>query len=242
MMTVNEVSKLTVLSIRALQYYDTIGLLKPNDYTESGYRLYDDTALERLQQILLFKELEFPLKEIREIIDAPNFDRNKALEQQIELLTMKIEHLENLIDFARGIKMLGGKKMDFTVFDTKKIDEYSKRAKEQWGKTPEYKEFEEKAKHRTDEEEKDMMNKFMQIFAEFGQMMELEPEEEKVQLQVKKLQDYITEHFYHSTKTILSSLGKMYSGGGEFTENIDQVGGAGTAEFSSRAIEIYCIE
>lgn len=79
MMTVNEVSKLTGVSIRTLQYYDTIGLLKPIEYTESGYRLYDDTSLERLQQILLFKELEFPFKEIKKIIDAPNFDRNKAL-------------------------------------------------------------------------------------------------------------------------------------------------------------------
>ena len=69
MMTVNEVSKLTGVSIRTLQYYDTIGLLKPAEYTESGYRLYDDTSLERLQQILLFKELEFPLKEIKKIID-----------------------------------------------------------------------------------------------------------------------------------------------------------------------------
>ena len=79
MMTVNEVSKLTGVSIRTLQYYDSIGLLKPVEYTESGYRLYDDTSLDRLQQILLFKELEFPLKEIKGIIDAPNFDRNKAL-------------------------------------------------------------------------------------------------------------------------------------------------------------------
>ncbi len=68
MMTVNEVSKLTGVSIRTLQYYDTIGLLKPIEYTESGYRLYDDTSLERLQQILLFKELEFPLKEIKQLI------------------------------------------------------------------------------------------------------------------------------------------------------------------------------
>ena len=89
MMTVNEVSKLTGVSIRTLQYYDTIGLLKPDGYTASDYRLYDDTALERLQQILLFKELEFPLKEIKRIIDAPDFDRDKALSQQIELLTMK---------------------------------------------------------------------------------------------------------------------------------------------------------
>ena len=174
MMTVNEVSKLTGVSIRTLQYYDTIGLLKPIEYTESGYRLYDDTSLERLQQILLFKELEFPLKEIKKIIDAPNFDSNKALEQQIELLTMKKEHLENLISFARGIKGIGVKYMDFKVFDTRKIDEYSKRAKEQWGDTPEYHEYEEKAKNMTEVQQKDVINSFMLIFAEFGKLKDQE--------------------------------------------------------------------
>ena len=240
MMTVNEVSKLTGVSIRTLQYYDSIGLLKPSRYTESGYRLHDDTSLERLQQILLFRELEFPLKEIKEIMDAPNFDRTKALEQQIEMLTLKREHLDNLIHFALGIKMLGVRHMDFTAFDTRKLDEYSKRAREQWGKTREYKEFEEKAKNWTDHEQKDMVNDFMRIFAEFGQMKELSPSDEKVQAQVKKLKGYITEHFYECSEEILSCLGKMYSGGGEFTENIDAVGGAGTAEFTDQAIQIYC--
>ena len=84
------------------------------------------------------------------------------------------------------------------------------------------------------------MNEFMQLFAEFGQMVSMDPAAEKVQLQVKKLQDYISKHFYHCTNEILSSLGKMYSGGGEFTENIDNVGGIGTAEFTNKAIEIYC--
>lgn len=168
MMAVNEVSKLTGVSIRTLQYYDTIGLLKPIEYTESGYRLYDDTSLERLQQILLFKELEFPLKEIKKIIDAPNFDRNKALEQQIELLTMKKEHLENLISFARGIKGIGVKYMDFKVFDTRKIDEYSKRAKEQWGQTSEYKEFEEKTKNWTKDDEATVANEFMIDYINWG--------------------------------------------------------------------------
>ena len=239
-MTVNEVSKLTGVSIRALQYYDTIGLLKPSDYTESGYRLYDDTALERLQQILLFKELEFPLKEIKQIIDAPNFDRAKALEQQIELLTMKKEHLENLIHFALGIKWLGVKKMDFTVFDTRKLDEYAERAKQQWGQSEQYKEFEEKSKDWTKEDELHMANDFMKVFEEFGAMKHLDPAAEQVQAQVKKLQDYITEHFYKCTNEILLSLGKMYSGGGEFTENIDKAGGEGTAEFTAKAIEIFC--
>ena len=101
MMTVNEVSKLTGVSIRTLQYYDKIGLLHPAEYTEAGYRLYDDAALETLQQILLFRELEFPLRDIKKIVESPDFDRSKALEQQIELLTLKKEHLENLIEHRR---------------------------------------------------------------------------------------------------------------------------------------------
>ena len=125
MMTVNEVSKLTGVSIRALQYYDKIGLLHPSGHTQAGYRLYDDTALEKLQQILLFRELEFPLKDIKRIIESPSFDRTKALEQQIALLTLKKEHLENLIELARGIKKTGVTKMDFSAFDTKKIKEYT---------------------------------------------------------------------------------------------------------------------
>lgn len=121
MRTVNEVSKLSGVSVRTLQYYDRIGLLHPTGHTQSGYRLYDDTALEKLQQILLFRELEFPLKDIKKILSDPNFDRGKALEQQIELLTMKKEHLENLIHFARGIWMIGVKTMDFSVFETKRL-------------------------------------------------------------------------------------------------------------------------
>ena len=117
MMTVNEVSKLTGVSIRALQYYDKIGLLHPAEYTEAGYRLYDDTALERLQQILLFRELEFSLKEIQSILQSPDFDRDRALDQQICLLTLKKEHIENLITFARGLKQVGGMNMDFSAFD-----------------------------------------------------------------------------------------------------------------------------
>ena len=80
MMTVNEVSKLTGVSVRTLQYYDKIGLLSPASYTEAGYRMYDEKALERLQHILLFKELQFPLKEIKGILDSSDFDRNRALE------------------------------------------------------------------------------------------------------------------------------------------------------------------
>ena len=239
MKTVNEVSKLTGVSIRALQYYDKIGLLKPTEYTGAGYRLYDDAALERLQQILLFRELEFPLKDIKEIITGSGFDKRKALKQQIELLTLKKEHIENLIAMCRGLKTRGVKKMDFAAFDSSKIDEYTKRAKEQWGKTPEFKEFEEKTKDRTKSEEQSIMADFMKIFEAFGALKEKDPASIEAQELVQKLHSFITEHFYKCTDEILSGLGKMYAGGGEFTENIDKAGGKGTAEFTDKAIQKY---
>ena len=235
-MTVNEVSKLTGVSIRTLQYYDKIGLLKPTGRTDAGYRLYDDTALEKLQQILLFRELEFPLKEIKNIMESPSFDRKKALEQQITMLTLKKEHLENLISFARGIKAIGVKNMDFSAFDTKKLDEYAKKAKEFYGKTPEYREYEEKAKGRSKQKEEEVQARLLGIFAEFGEIRQENPASEQAKKLVQKLQDFITEHFYTCTDDILKMLGKMYAGGGEFTENIDNVGGTGTAEFVYRAI------
>lgn len=240
MKTVKEVSRLTGVSIRTLHYYDSIGLLQPTKITESGYRLYDDTALERLQHILLFRELQFPLKEIKGILDSPQFDRNKALEQQITLLQLKKEHLENLIDLARGIKMIGVKKLDFSAFDTKKLDEYAKQAKESYGQTEEYKEFEEKSKDWTKEDVAAINKEFMEIFVEFGKMKDKKAEDEAVQEQVEKLRGYITEHFYNCSTKVLSGLGKMYAGGGSMTENIDKAAGKGTAEFVGEAIEVYC--
>ena len=208
MRTVNEVSKLTGVSIRTLQYYDKIGLLKPTGYTQAGYRLYDDTALEKLQQITL--------------------------------LTLKKEHLENLIDLARGIKKMGVKHMDFSAFDTKKIDEYAAQAKATWGTTDEYHEYKDKAKGRTAEQQKSINIQMMNIFAEFGESRDGDPASEQAQNLVKKLQDFITKHFYTCTNEILASLGKMYVDGGDFTANIDKAGGVGTAEFVDKAIEIYC--
>ena len=202
--------------------------------------MYDEACLERLQHILLFKELQFSLKEIKEIIDSSDFDRNRALEQQIELLTMKKEHLENLILFARGIYGLGVRYMDFSVFDTKKMDEYARQAKETWGKTEAYKEFEEKQKNYSSNDTQRINVELMNFFVEFGQMKDLDTGSIEVQEQVKKLQAFITEHFYTCTDKILAGLGKMYSGGGSITENIDAAGGEGTAEFVTKAIEIYC--
>ena len=228
MMTVNEVSKLTGVSIRALQYYDKIGLLHPAEYTEAGYRLYDNTTLERLQQILLFRELEFSLKEIQSILQSPDFDRDRALDQQICLLTLKKEHIENLITFARGLKQVGGMNMDAT------------KAKEKCQHTNAYQEYTQKNKGRSKDAEEALARGLMLIFSDFGKCKDGDPALPEAQALVKRLQAYISENYYQCTPEILQTLGAMYGAGGEFTENIDKAGGEGTAKFVERAISIYC--
>lgn len=239
MMTVKKVSELTGVSVRTLQYYDKIGLLPSSGHTESGYRLYDEDALDKLQQIMMFRELEFPLKEIKSIMTSPGYDSKTALAKQIELLELKKQHIENLITFARGIKMFGVKAVDFSKYDRSKLDEYAKKAKEQWGHTKEYAEMQEKEKNRTEAETEQLTEKLMQIFVEFGEMKHQLPESEEVQAQVKKLQDFITENCYTCSDKILAGLGKAYAGGGEMSDNINDAGGIGTADFAARAIEIY---
>lgn len=116
MKTVKEVSELTGISVRTLHYYDEIGLFKPTEVTEAGYRLYDDKAIERLGQILVFRELDLPLADIKLIMDNPDLDRNSVLAKQREMLCLKKLRLERII--ANLDNMLkGDHDMDFTVFD-----------------------------------------------------------------------------------------------------------------------------
>jgi len=122
MMTVKEISKLTGISARTLHYYDEIGLFTPTEKSEAGYRLYDDKALEKLQQILFFREFDIPLKEIKAIIENPNFDRNQILQMQKEMLTAKKERIEKLIISIDDI-LKGDNKMDFEVFNKKEIED-----------------------------------------------------------------------------------------------------------------------
>ena len=90
---INEAAKLTGVTVRTLHYYDQIGLLHPDQISEAGYRLYGQESLERLQQILLFRQLKFPLKEIKAIVDSPDFNKQEALDQQIEMLRLQKKHL-----------------------------------------------------------------------------------------------------------------------------------------------------
>ena len=237
MKTVKQASNLTGVSVRTLHHYDEIGLLKPTKVTEAGYRLYDDAALRRLHTILLLRQLQFSLKDIKEILDDPNFDPMVALQQQIELLELQKKHLEDLITHAREIQKTGVIPMDFSSFDTTKIDRYAREAKEKWGKTEAYQEFEVKTAG------KDMSatsDKLMDIFRQFGEIRHLSPTDAQAQELVKKLQAFITENYYNCTNQILFGLGQMYAAPGEMNENIDKAGGEGTGAFARDAITIYC--
>ena len=205
MKTVKEVSRITGVSVRTLHHYDAIGLLKPTAVTEAGYRLYDDAALERMQSILLFRELQFPLKDIKRI---------------------------------REIQQPGVFSMDFSKFDTSEIEKYTAEAKQKWGKTPAWQEFEKK--NVTPRQAQESADNLMDIFARFGAIRGTSPASKGAQALVAELQGFITNHYYTCTKEILQSLGQMYIAGDSMTENIDAAGGAGTAQFAHAAIEEFC--
>lgn len=122
MRTVKEISDITGISVRTLHYYDEIGLLKPTDKSEAGYRLYDDKALETLQQILFFREFDISLRDIKAVMDDPALEKNKILQMQQKMLMAKKERLERLIASIDDI-LKGENRMDFAVFSKTEIEE-----------------------------------------------------------------------------------------------------------------------
>ena len=213
--------------------------LKPTQVTVAGYRLYDDAALEKLYMILVFRELGLSLKEIAGILHAPDFDRNRILEKQINLMQERVGKLQNRIALAKGIISVGVKNMDFEGFESKKMDEYSTQAKALYGKTEAYKEFQQKSINRTKKQEKDLGAEVMDFFARLGKMRPCAPDSEEAQSWAKELQEFFTAHYHTCTPQILSSLAESYAGGGSMTENIDKAGGAGTGAFAKEVIGIF---
>ena len=239
MKTVKEVSRISGVSVRTLHYYDEIGLLAPSGITDAGYRLYDDTALERLSQILFFRELDFPLKEIKEILDSPSFDRRAALSRQVELLRMKRDRLERLIRLALGAQEKGMSYMDLKAFSTEQIEAYKKEAKKKWGATPQWQAYEKQAEGKSGQELQSAQALLMSHFEEFSRLRDRDYGDDAVQKQVGLLRRTITESFYPCTKEVLSALGGMYREDERFRKNIDQYG-EGTAGFVSSTIVYYC--
>ena len=241
-MKISEVAKMSGVTVRTLHYYDEIGLLKPSETTEAGYRMYSIEDLERLQQILFFRELDFPLNEIKKIMINPNYDKIEALNKHKELLIEKRKRIDGLITLIdKTIK--GDNNMSFKEFDNSKIEEnkrkYAEEVKNRWGNTDAYKEYEKKTSSYDGNSWNEINEGMVEILKEFADNREEDPNSDIIQSLVEKWQSYITSNFYNCTKEILSCLGLMYIGDERFKENIDKYG-EGTAEFMAKAIEIYC--
>ncbi len=238
-MLIKEFAELCSVSVRTLHYYDEIDLLKPNFVDEStGYRYYSEDSLLRMQEIMFYRELDFSLKSIKEILSSPDYDKKEAMMEQKRLLIMKKEHLERLIS---SIDSAEKGKIIMKAFDNSEFEKYKDEAKERWGSTDAYKEHKEKTKSYCKGDFDALGEGMDEIMGGFSLCMkkDLSPESEEAQGLVKKLQDYITAKFYTCTKEILAGLGQMYVLDERFKSNIDRHGD-GTAQFISEAVAFFC--
>ncbi|MBQ6786769.1 MAG: MerR family transcriptional regulator [Lachnospiraceae bacterium] len=241
-MLIKEFADFTGVSVRTLHYYDEIELLKPAIVDEqTGYRYYDEQSLERMQEILFYRELDFSLKSICSILSSPDYDKDKAMKEQKRLLVLKKQRLERIIEaldaYQKGENVM--KAFDNTEFEAAR-KQYEEEAKEKWGKTAAYAEYAKKAQGYSKDKQNEIMAGMQDILKEFALCMQdgEKPESTQAQELVKKLQAYITANYYTCTNEILAGLGKMYVADERFKKNMDSHA-EGTAEYVSEAISMY---
>ena len=248
MYKVNEVSKLSGVSIRMLHHYDKIGVLIPSKKTEKNYRLYSDQDIKRLYQILTLKELDFPLNEIKKILDDKNLNKKEVLSFQKELILEKRNRLNNIIQsIDEQINDLGGNKSmskkDFKVFDYEKIkqheEKYKDETKRKYGDSDAYSECKQKTSSYGENDWKKISDEANKIYEELAQLMDKSPGDEEVQIVIEKWRNHISENFYDCTIEIFRGLGIMYVADERFTKNIDKYK-SGLAQFLSDGINVYC--
>ncbi|MFD2170415.1 MerR family transcriptional regulator [Tumebacillus lipolyticus] len=245
---VKEVADLVGVSVRTLHHYDEIGLLAPSSVSEAGYRLYTDRELERLQQILFFREIGFSLQEIGEILDSPDFDRKSALVAHQEILMQKKKRLEDIIatvkktieSIEEGIEM--SEKELFEGFDMTPLEEhkkkYSAEARAKYGD-----EVVEAAEKRTESYTKEDWAKITARqeanYAKIIAAMHNGPSDPQVQEAVADLRQTIIDYHYDCTLEIFRGLGDLYVADERFTANIDKYQ-PGLAAFLREAMHFYC--
>ncbi|NLZ73853.1 MAG: MerR family transcriptional regulator [Bacteroidales bacterium] len=236
-MKVKEVADLVGISVRALHHYDEIGLLIPEQTTSAGYRVYSDENLEKLQQILFFRELGFPLKKIKEIVDSPSFERQEALMLQHRMLLEKKKRLEKMIGTVeKTIQHSKGEiemsnKDKFEGFDFS-INPYEQEARKKWGDKV-VEEYNEKAKNITRSDP----DKFNVIFRKLASIRHLSPDSKEAQEGINEWYQSINKLGNYSLDAF-KGLGQMYVADERFTKNIDGFG-EGLARFMCEAMAIY---
>ena len=228
------------VSIRALRYYDEIGLLCP-ETTPAGYRIYTEREFARLQEILFYREVGVPLLRVKELHASPNYRRSEALILQQKLLRMQKHRLEELIALIDDV-LKGEREVETEVFGTEEITaaarQYEAEAAKRWGNTPEYAQSNaHKAKYSKEDFAKinECAEEIFRGFAAAGT-----PDSEEVQKLVGLWREHISKYYYDCSKEVLAGLGQMYAADERFKKTIDDAGGEGTAEKMSQAIAFYC--
>ena len=217
MYKINEVSKLTGVSIRMLHHYDKIRLLEPSKRTDSNYRMYNDDDIARLYQILLFKELEFPLQEIKQILDDKDFNREEVLKAQRNLIFEKKQRLERILESIDDtIESLGGNVMskdNFKAFGYEEVKKHQEKYKEEtekrYGKSDAYRESQGKTSKYSKNDWENIMQEAGAIYEELYKLMDKDPSDEKVQELIQKWRNHITTNFYNCTIEIFRGLALM---------------------------------
>lgn len=246
-MTVHEVANLTGITIRTLHYYDEIGLLKPAIVTDSKYRLYTDDDLCRLQEILFFREVGFALKEIKSLLNSPNYNRTKALKQHLAILQAQKERIDALISLVQE-EIKGAAEVLFAPFSNSKVlelqEKYREEILERWGNTDSFKEYEITFSSKDRKMQNEQLEAFYSIAQSTFEKLALyegkSPNCQEVQEIVKEWQDCISAHFYKCDTQMLSYLGQLYVTDERFSNYINRFGTGDLASFLNKAIEVFC--
>lgn len=237
MLKVKQVAELAGISIRTLHHYDEIGLLEPSK-TESGYRLYSSADLDNLQQILFFRELDFPLKEIKKIMNDTSFDSEQALRRHRKMLVEKsvqinkmIKTIDKTLKYRKGEINMSNKEK-FTGFDFSKDNSYEKEARERWGDKV-VNESNKNIKGR----EKQIADEMNEIYHELAKIRHLSPDSSEAQTAINKWYNFLNKIGDYSLEAF-EGLGQIYVADERFTKNIDKFGD-GLAKFMWDAMKVY---
>lgn len=232
---------MTGVTVRTLHYYDEIGLLKPSLIKENGYRFYGKKELLTLQQILFYRELEFPLEDIAKIMKSKNFNRDEALKEQRRLLELKRDRLTNLIN-TLDETLKGGETMNtddlFKSFGDDQLLKYQEEAKTRWGNSDAYRQSIEKVKKWTKKDYEEFKKKGKEFTKELAQAMDRDIKSPEVQALVEKHRQGI-EYFYECSPEMYRNLADMYVNDPRFTKYYDKHK-SGLAKWLRDAIYYYC--
>ncbi|GGP08819.1 MULTISPECIES: MerR family transcriptional regulator [Oceanobacillus] len=241
-MRVKEVADLIGISTRTLHHYDQIGLLSPQKTTSAGYRLYSEENLKTLQQILFFKELGFPLKEIKEIIFSPSFNQQEALLLQLKMLVEKRNNIDKMIKtvdktikhMSGEIKMTNEEKFEGINFSHKA---YEQEARKRWGNQS-VEHLNEKIKIMSKAEQNSLSKRWVTIFKKLALFCDYSAESQDVQAIIKEWYDFLNENFKNYSLDEFYGLGLLYMEDERFTKNIEQYG-AGLTRLMSEAMKVF---